>query len=57
MIIIKKVIYNTIKVLYSIFKAWFCMEPYKRVPFSTKKGSAIVSSRRTLFWYRLEPFS
>ncbi len=28
--IIKKVIYNTIKVLYSIFKAWFCMEPYKK---------------------------
>ncbi len=35
--------------LYSIFKTWFCMEPYKKM-------SAIVTSRRTLFWYSLEPF-
>uniref|UniRef100_A0A673K0L0 Prolyl endopeptidase n=1 Tax=Sinocyclocheilus rhinocerous TaxID=307959 RepID=A0A673K0L0_9TELE len=30
--------------------------PIKRVLFSTKKGSAIVTSRRTPFWYCLEPF-
>ncbi len=30
--------------------------PIKKVIFSTKMGSAIVTSRRTLFWYCLEPF-
>ncbi len=34
---------------YSIFKAWFCMEPYKKVIFSTKKGSAIVTSQKKPF--------
>ncbi len=31
------------------------MEPYKKVLFSTKKGSAMVTSRRTIFWNCLEP--
>ncbi len=30
--------------------------PIKKVIFSTKTGYAIVTSRRTLFWYCLEPF-
>lgn len=48
-------IYNTIKVLYSIFKRCFFMETYKRVLFSTRKGFSIVTSQRTLI-YCLEPF-
>jgi len=33
--IVEKVIYNTIKVLYSTFKAWLFMEPYKKGLFSS----------------------
>ncbi len=36
--LIKKVIYNTIKVLYSIFKAWSCMQPYQKGSILHKKG-------------------
>ncbi len=39
----------TLKVLYSILKHGSVCNPIKKVLFSTKKGSAIVTSRRTLF--------